>query len=151
MQTLIHCLGQGSMADKPCTMYSTSQCPSLSVADITDCATSPARFYLQYPWFWKIGPGQFVQFPIFPYFAGFCVTFNRNRRELGCYFSLKEIEPAVAWHVTFLTLKILFWTTLFMYTKVESPHPATLLAYPTKEYTILPQSSPSYSTKYVQT
>ena len=37
VQMLIHCLGQRSMADKPLT----SQCPSVSVADITDCATSP--------------------------------------------------------------------------------------------------------------
>ena len=40
VRTLIHCLGQGSMADKP----STSRCPSVSVADITDCVTSPAFF-----------------------------------------------------------------------------------------------------------
>ena len=38
VQTQIHCLGQGSVADKP----HTSQCPSMSVADITDCTTSPA-------------------------------------------------------------------------------------------------------------
>ena len=37
---LIHCLGRGSVVDKP----HTSQCPSLSVADITDCATSPISF-----------------------------------------------------------------------------------------------------------
>ena len=38
VRTLIHCLRQGSMADKP----HTSQCPIVSVADITDCATSLA-------------------------------------------------------------------------------------------------------------
>ena len=40
VRTQIHCLGQGSVADKP----RTSQCPSMSVADITDCATSPADY-----------------------------------------------------------------------------------------------------------
>ena len=39
VQMLIKCLGRGSMADKP----HTSQCPSMSVADITDWATSPAK------------------------------------------------------------------------------------------------------------
>ena len=38
VRTLIHCLGRGPVADKPCT----SRYPSVSVADITDCATSPA-------------------------------------------------------------------------------------------------------------
>ena len=40
-RTQIHCLRQGSVADKP----RTSRCPSVSVADITDCecATSPAK------------------------------------------------------------------------------------------------------------
>ena len=42
VQTLIHCLGLGSMADKPCT----SQCPSVSVADITDCATLVPLLYI---------------------------------------------------------------------------------------------------------
>ena len=37
--TQIHCLGQGSVADQP----HTSRCPGVSVADITDCATSPAN------------------------------------------------------------------------------------------------------------
>ena len=31
------------MADKPCTVQCTSQCPRVSVADITNCATSPAE------------------------------------------------------------------------------------------------------------
>ena len=39
--TQIHYLGGGSVADKP----RTSQCSSVSVADITDCATSPAGIY----------------------------------------------------------------------------------------------------------
>ena len=39
VQMQIHCLGRGSVADKP----PTSQCPSVSVADITDCANSPAK------------------------------------------------------------------------------------------------------------
>ena len=42
VQMLIHCLGRGSMADNP----HTSQYPSMSVADITDCATSPAKILL---------------------------------------------------------------------------------------------------------
>ena len=37
MRTLIRCLRQGSLADK----LRTSRCPSVSVADITDCTTSP--------------------------------------------------------------------------------------------------------------
>ena len=37
--TLIHCHRWGSLTDKPRTRI--SQCPSMSVADITDCATSP--------------------------------------------------------------------------------------------------------------
>ena len=41
VQTVIHCLGRGSLADKPrASLY-----PSVSVADITDCATTPAYCY----------------------------------------------------------------------------------------------------------
>ena len=36
VRTLIHCLGQGSMTDKP----STFRCTSMSVADIKDCANN---------------------------------------------------------------------------------------------------------------
>ena len=38
VQMQIHCLGPGSVAEKP----HTSRCPAVSVADITDWATSPA-------------------------------------------------------------------------------------------------------------
>ena len=46
VQTQIHCLRQGSVGDKP----RTSRCPSVSVADITDCTTTPVffRFFLKY-------------------------------------------------------------------------------------------------------
>ena len=39
VRTLIHCLGQGSAADKPCT----SAYPGMSVVDISDYSTSPAK------------------------------------------------------------------------------------------------------------
>ena len=44
VQMLIHSLRWGSVADKP----RTSWCPSVSVADITDCATSPTLIYCRY-------------------------------------------------------------------------------------------------------
>ena len=46
VQTQLHCLGRGSMADKP----RTSQCPSVSVADIIDCTTSPAIYLNNVTW-----------------------------------------------------------------------------------------------------
>ena len=55
---LISSLGQESVADKPCT----SRCPSVSVADITDCATSPAEYPLL----------------VFFFLLNFCVTHDHH-------------------------------------------------------------------------
>ena len=57
VQTLIQSLGRRSAADK--LRVHTSQCSSVSVADITDSATSPAlRFFLQ------LTKESFVSFPL---------------------------------------------------------------------------------------
>ena len=60
VQTLICSLRQDFAADKPCTMYSTSQWARVLIADITDCAASPVKCYF-IAWifcnrqqFWKI-------------------------------------------------------------------------------------------------
>ena len=48
MQMLIPSLGRGFVADKPCA----SQYPSMSIADISDCATSPVVFIFMLSLFW---------------------------------------------------------------------------------------------------